>query len=477
MKKYCLAHVVTNVCLNPDEIRDPIYDVLIDDVRGWRLTGLPVTWEHVDGEEKDECQPSILRSGGIGHVKNWWIDFTHQPAKGNKTFAVTTLLEITARDYLDSSLSQFYDSVSLSQNAIDRSECYHVSLVRTGARDGTRAVFLQRERDVCQLSKYCFGHGSRYKRRAVSNKDCVMMSRPDGKADNHEEMDKIDNEEMHSEEEEEEEEEEEIDMLAKEMELVTRVSQVLPSEDAENFIKLMEKRGIQLNEANNTRKTVSLQLSKLMRSMVNYFDKQNTPESRKRCRDLMDLETKLKRNPNRDLVQIVASFDDCRNLIERNDPTHCRSKKVDHFLNNYYKRMLAKTNKMPLTNDQTNRISRLKKQEHSVTDEYREYVRSLEKAVDAQTLQPQHASTNPQQFWLPIFCNPTQQPQTQPPPPPPPQPTAQPLMNQSKTEEVGGKSKIDAGFQEISYNFWTDRKPMEVKSPIPTELLVTKSLH
>ena len=113
---YCVAHVVTDIKKNVAEIQDPVYDVLASHVKDWRLTGLPVRWEHVINSAKkdtDNPQSAILSQDGIGVVKNWWLDFPYP----NSPFAVAVLMKITAQDYLKSPLSGLYDSVSLSQDA------------------------------------------------------------------------------------------------------------------------------------------------------------------------------------------------------------------------------------------------------------------------------------------------------------------------------------------------------------------------
>ena len=415
-RRFCVAHIVTDVKNDPFGIEDPVYDVLVSEVKDWRLTGLPVRWEHVT--PRTDGQSAILSKEGIGKVKNWWLDFTYP----DSPFAVAVLMEITAEDYLQSPLSGLYDSVSLSQDANNRGKCFDVSLVRTGARKGTRVVFLENKDEINRVCRESFGYGSQYKRaKNIRSNACidVMTCRMDGKAENHEYIQDNGETKIHSNDGHKGRDDDnygdvsdsggdaEEDLVAKELSIVSKLAQELPKHEAVSFIDLIDRRNSQMNDMTKKWETMSIQLRKLMKHVSSILDKQATPEAKKRQTDFIELQKKLSRFPSSQ-EHINASFDKlsetCQDILK--DVTEGKKNSMDETvsrkLNDYYKRMAniirkqSKTEKIDkeemslLSKEQAERMAILKQtlnpQTRSDNVLMSEYIDYLERAVDANTM-------------------------------------------------------------------------------------------
>lgn len=149
MRRFAVGYVVTDV----KRAAENEYDVTPDVVDRWRLEGLPVRWKH----RRARKDGSGIRSPeGIGVVRDWWRDVTYPGSENGG--AVAVLLEITDPVFLRSPFSQNLDCLSLGYRLADHTRCTEVSLVETGQRKGTVAVFCDDETTARRVASERFGY-------------------------------------------------------------------------------------------------------------------------------------------------------------------------------------------------------------------------------------------------------------------------------------------------------------------------------
>lgn len=301
--RYVVGYVVTDVKSDDKDVSDFNYDVTVDVVKKWRLTNLPIRWQHLmPGKSKHSC--TILSERGIGKVVNWWFDFS---PKWNP-FAVAVLLEINDPDVLSSPVINQYRCISLSYLASDHTQCVEISLVRTGQRNLTAGQYVPRK----MLDKVCseaFGFPkNQYKRRQTlsncmhemegSDKNCsdgatpeVLQPNKDGQAANASELAEVARSNV------DEEPVGPVNRLLKEAETVQAILEKIPSKDGESLMQLIEDRDNRLDEVeqklNRRLETWSVQLRDLLNRFSDSIDGRCDPEIKKRKEDVDKLNGQL----------------------------------------------------------------------------------------------------------------------------------------------------------------------------------------
>lgn len=298
---YVVGYVVTDVKRRSKDVKDFNYDVTVDVVKKWRLTNLPVRWQHLmPGESKHNCD--ILSRRGIGKVKNWWLDFSSKW----DPFAVAVLLEITDPDALSSPVIDLYRCISLSYVARDHTKCVEISLVRTGQRNLTAGQYVRREM-LAEVCSEAFNFPkSKYKRENIftsSSYDMeggekttaaipeVLQPSKNCKAANALELDAIESNDK------EEAIGGPVNELLKEAETVQSILEKISSKDGESLMQLIEDRDKRVDDVeqklNKRLETWSVQLKDLLNRFSDSIDGRCDSEIKKRKEDVEKLHGQL----------------------------------------------------------------------------------------------------------------------------------------------------------------------------------------
>ena len=339
-----VAYVVTDVKRIAEDVEDQDYDVTVDDVRRWKLTNLPVRWEHVmpdASKAKHEC--SILSHDGIGRVKNWWLDFSPRW----DSFAVGVLLEIHDPDVLSSPAIDQYRCVSLTYLARDHGRCIEISLVRTGQRNSTAGQFVPRKMldEVCSAA---FGFPrDQYKRRCIPSGDgtsgtamesqsvtspTVLQGNEDGTACNA--LD-LENGATTASSCSEGNDESAVKQVLQEAETIQSILEKIPSREGESLLKLIEDRNKRVGDVeskvNRRLETWSVQLRDLLNRFSESIDGKCGAEIEKRKEDVDKLHRQLDgiNDVWKRMELITASFETVSKTLSSNKSSdHIDTKKT-----------------------------------------------------------------------------------------------------------------------------------------------------
>ena len=330
--RYVVAYVVTDVKRNECEIVDYDYDVTVDVVKRWKLTNLPVRWQHLM-PERSEHGCGILSNHGIGKVKNWWLDFSPRW----DPFAVAVVLEINDPDVLSSPTLDQYRCVSLTYLAHDHTQCVEISLVRTGQRRLTAGKYVPRQ----MLDKVCseaFGFPKdQYKRRrriassktvvmasdeAGSEAPAVLQGDEDGRAAN---ASKLDEGKGNT---------DAVNRLLEEAETIQAILEKIPSKEGECLLKLIEDRNKRVDDVeqkvNRRLETWSVQLRDLLNRFSQSIDGRCDAENEKRQDDFDQLNRQLDSINDvwKRMELITASFETVSRTISSNKPSRNDTRKT-----------------------------------------------------------------------------------------------------------------------------------------------------
>lgn len=305
--KYFVAYVVTDVKRTRGDIEDGRYDVTVDEVNQWRLTGLPVRWQHAMPRDSSH-RSAIFTPEGIGTVKNWWLDKSSKW----KPFAVAVLLEIFDADFLLAPTIDRYRCVSMSYLASDHTRCVEISLVRTGKRAGTAGIYVPAEALIEVCEAFGFPVTNEYKRVGFERfKTAVMetpptIAKPNGEPAN---ADGID------------ESASAMNELMKEAESLNAVLKAIPPTEAENVMKIIndrDKRAEQFETSIDRRlECWSVQLKDILDHLSDCVDGQCDLELKKRKDDVEKLRGQLKNIDDvwQKFDLVSASFDTVRDTV------------------------------------------------------------------------------------------------------------------------------------------------------------------
>lgn len=345
-----VAYVVTDVKRNDNEITDNDYDVTVDVVKRWKLTNLPVRWQHLKPEEESGHSVCNLFSyKGIGKVVNWWLDFSSDW----DPFAVAVLLEINDPDFLSSPTIDQYRCVSLSYLASDHTNCIEISLVRTGQRRLTAGQFIPRKLlDTVCLEVFGFPK-DQYKRQQhiltqrisemeANNKTeqqeadakippVVLQGNESGEAINSLELNSFN---RGNDGEAKEDKNNAVTKLIKEAKTVQAILDKIPSEDGEVLMQMIEDRNKRADEmeqkVNKRLETWSVQLRDLLNRFSQSIDGRCEGELKKRKDDVDKLHRQLDNISDvwKRMELISASFDTVTRTISSTKPLTDNTRKV-----------------------------------------------------------------------------------------------------------------------------------------------------
>ena len=350
--RYVVAYVVTDVKKNDNEIKDYDYDVTVDVVKRWKLTNIPVRWQHLMPKERSrhsEC--NLFSHKGIGKVVNWWLDFSSDW----NPFAVAVLLEINDPDFLSSPTIDQYRCVSLSYLSSDHTNCVEISLVRTGQRRLTAGQFVPRELlDTVCLEVFGFPK-EQYKRQQhilsqrISDMEAnnnnktqqqdadvmippiVLQSKDSGEAINSSELNSFNKDNVS---EVKDDKNNAVNKLIKEAETVQAILEKIPSKEGEVLLQMIEDRNKRADEVeqkvNKRLETWSVQLRDLLNRFSQSIDGRCEGEIKKRKDDVDKLHRQLDNISDvwKRMELISASFDTVSRTLSSTKPLTDNTRKV-----------------------------------------------------------------------------------------------------------------------------------------------------